>query len=91
MCQSDLQELTTSSLSNNSHMTAMKSAFTTLGYKSYHASETGVSGVVHPMIYWKEGIENKYLGKGKPYGKAEFDKLLKNYSVRDPHRSRNKP
>jgi hypothetical protein len=62
----------------------MKIAFNTLGYKSYHANETHVSGVPKAMMYWKEAIENKYLGKGKPYGKAELDKLLKNYSVRCP-------
>jgi hypothetical protein len=67
----------------------MKSAFNTLEYKSCHANEIASSGIVHAMRYWKEGIENKYLGKGKPYGKPEFEKLLKNYSVRHLHRPYN--
>lgn len=25
---------------------------------------------------WMEALEAKYDGKGKPYGRAEFDKLL---------------
>jgi hypothetical protein len=64
------------------HIIAIKNAFNTLGYKCYHANETSESGVPKALKYWKEGIEAKYLGKCKPYGKAEFDKLLKNYSVR---------
>ncbi len=59
----------------------MKHAFDTLGCKSYHASEIHVSGVPKAMACWKEAIEAKYLGKGKPWGKAEFDKVLKDYRV----------
>jgi hypothetical protein len=28
---------------------------------------------------WTEALEAKYDGKGKPYGRAEFDKLLGHY------------
>ena len=30
---------------------------------------------------WLEGLTIKYYGKGTPYGREEFDKLLGNYSV----------
>ena len=33
---------------------------------------------------WREAFIAKMYGRGKPYGKEEFDKLLRNYSVRRP-------
>lgn len=33
--------------------------------------------------YWYEAMVIKFYGKGKPYGPAEFDKVLENYSVRE--------
>lgn len=32
--------------------------------------------------YWLEALKAKYFGEGRPYQRAEFDKLLGNYSVR---------
>ena len=32
-------------------------------------------------ILWLEALKAKYLRKGNPYAKAEFDKLLGKYSV----------
>jgi hypothetical protein len=31
------------------------------------------------MALFKEAVRSKYLGAGKPYGKAEFDKWLAEY------------
>lgn len=33
------------------------------------------------LLCWKEALEAKVLGKGKPYGREEFDKVLGRYSV----------
>lgn len=33
--------------------------------------------------YWYEAMVIKYYGKGKPYGPAELDKVLEDYSVRE--------
>ena len=33
---------------------------------------------------WLEGIEAKSAGKGKPWGREEFDKLTGNYDVSRP-------
>lgn len=51
-----------------------------LGYKPYHMFEAVVRGATHLRIF-EEALSCKYLGKGKPYGKAEFDKWLANYDV----------
>jgi len=83
MCKPNPISIENGSETYGNCLSAMKNAFNTLGYKSYHASEIRSSGVPKAMMCWKQAIQNKYLGKGKPYGKAEFDKLLKNYSVRD--------
>lgn len=37
----------------------------------------------HAFDYWYEALRAKYAGKGKPYQRAEFDKVLGNYSVRN--------
>jgi len=51
-----------------------------LGYKPYHMYEAIVRGATHLRIF-EEALSCKYLGTGKPYGKAEFDKWLANYDV----------
>lgn len=56
-------------------------ALKTLGYTPYHMYEVITNGATH-MDLFDEAIRCKYLGKGKPYGKAEFDKWLGNYDVR---------
>lgn len=43
--------------------------------------EVVTNGATHLDLF-DEAIGCKYLGKGKPYGKAEFDKWLANYDVR---------
>jgi hypothetical protein len=39
------------------------------------------NGATH-MDLFDEALRCKYLGAGKPYGKADFDKWLANYDVR---------
>ena len=59
---------------------ALYTALNMLGYKSYHCAEIRLTA---PGTYdlWNEALRAKYHGKGKRYGKAEFDKLLGDYSV----------
>lgn len=40
-----------------------------------------VNGGITHMNLFEEALRCKYLGAGKPYGKAEFDKWLANYDV----------
>lgn len=61
----------------------MYTALGKLGYKSYHMVEAGKNRHAN---YWLEALTAKVYGTGKGYGKAEFDKLLKEYSVRVPLR-----
>ncbi|KAI1148780.1 hypothetical protein F4825DRAFT_464628 [Nemania diffusa] len=51
-----------------------------LGYKAYHMFEV-VTGGQTQMALFEEAVRCKYLGGGKPYGKAEFDKWLAEYDV----------
>jgi hypothetical protein len=52
-----------------------------LGYKAYHGAEIMANGVSHMEIA-EEAVAAKYLGQGKPYGKAELDKWFWDYDVR---------
>lgn len=61
----------------------MYTALAKLGYRSYHCVEMGSAEGrknLHTMS-WYEGMMWKVYGRGKPFGKSEFDKLLGNYSV----------
>ncbi|KAI1421499.1 hypothetical protein F5Y12DRAFT_800896 [Xylaria sp. FL1777] len=58
-------------------------ALNMLGYKSYHMAEV-VKGGERQMALFEEALRCKYLGGGKPYGKAEFDKWLAEYDVEIP-------
>ncbi|RWA11229.1 hypothetical protein EKO27_g3881 [Xylaria grammica] len=49
-----------------------------LGYKPYHMAEVARGGIPQ-MALFEEALRCKYLGAGKPYGKAEFDKWLAEY------------
>ncbi|TLD34263.1 hypothetical protein PspLS_00312 [Pyricularia sp. CBS 133598] len=55
-------------------------ALNMLGYRTYHAYEMCKSGEHHIDCY-NEALKAKYLGIGKPYGKAEFDKWLGDYDA----------
>lgn len=58
----------------------MYQAFQMLGYKSYHMFECVKHGTTHVRIF-EEALRCKYLGEGKPYTKADFDKWLAAYDV----------
>lgn len=53
----------------------VESALQTLGYQ--HTAH-GFDMISHPEIgeAWMEAVNAKFLGQGKPYGRAEFDDLL---------------
>ncbi|OAQ97018.1 hypothetical protein LLEC1_03895 [Akanthomyces lecanii] len=59
---------------------SMYQCFQMLGHKPYHMYECVMNGVTH-MSLLNESLRNKYLGEGKPYDKADFDKWLANYDV----------
>lgn len=61
-----------------------------LGYKAYHMFEV-VTGGQTQMALFEEAVRCKYLGGGKPYGKAEFDKWLAEYDGTYGKRKRSKP
>lgn len=58
---------------------AMQTALHQLGYNSYHVVE---AGRIKTFPYWLEALRAMYLGDGQLYKRAEFDKLLGNFSVR---------
>ncbi|ATY64460.1 hypothetical protein A9K55_004348 [Cordyceps militaris] len=59
---------------------SMYQCFQMLGYKPYHMYECVMNGYTH-MSLLNEALRNKYLGEGKPYDKADFDKWLANYDT----------
>jgi hypothetical protein len=63
---------------------AMWMALRKLGYRTYHFKEVGDPQNVKErhMWCWREALLAKLCGSGKPYGKAEFNKLLGRYNVR---------
>ncbi|KAK0513940.1 hypothetical protein JMJ35_003662 [Cladonia borealis] len=59
---------------------SMYTALQILGLKSMHMAELRFTPPgTHAL--WLKGLEAKYHGKGKKYGKAELDKLLGEYSA----------
>lgn len=62
---------------------SMYMALTKLGYKTYHFKEVGEKQNVrdHHIPCWKEAFDAKLYGRGQPYGREEFDKLLSRYSA----------
>jgi hypothetical protein len=53
----------------------MKAALHILGYDDvYHG--TDVYSNIKDCDMWIDALNAKYFGKGKPFGRAEFDKLL---------------
>lgn len=46
-----------------------------LGYKPYHMAAV-MKNPKTIMPCWNDAMEAKYEGKGRPYGREEFDKLL---------------
>jgi hypothetical protein len=59
----------------------MSEALEVLGYKDAHHMLRGLSNPLEVEM-WREAIEAKFHGKGKPYGREEWDQLLGRYQVR---------
>src|SRR6266487_374447 len=58
---------------------SMKAAYEELGLSTYH----GFVYVERPdhQILWLRAIEAKFYGKGKPFGRKEFDEFLGEFAV----------
>ena len=52
----------------------MYTALEKLGYTPYHMFQAIKRP--HTFYMWNECLEAKFLGKGKPWGRTDFDKLL---------------
>ncbi|KAH8663498.1 hypothetical protein BGZ60DRAFT_379684 [Tricladium varicosporioides] len=67
-----------------SRTATMYFALERLGYKAYHFKEIGqrdIPGEPPHVKFWHEAFVAKMYGRGKTYGKEEFNKLLRNYSA----------
>lgn len=62
---------------------AIYTALNKLGYNCYHMAEVPKNKGNKHFWYWYEAMVIKFYSKGKPYGPAELDKVLENYSVRE--------
>ncbi|KAF2730604.1 hypothetical protein EJ04DRAFT_585396 [Polyplosphaeria fusca] len=60
---------------------ALKMALETLSYTPYHMSEALKNTKNGHLTFWQEALAAKYHGKGKPFGRQEFDKFLGEYDV----------
>ncbi|KAF2106985.1 P-loop containing nucleoside triphosphate hydrolase protein [Lophiotrema nucula] len=60
---------------------SLKTALEKLGYTPYHMSEALKNTRYGHLTFWKEALAAKYEGKGKPFGREEFDKFLGGYDV----------
>lgn len=63
-------------------------ALETLGYRAYHLAEVSQNPMHFPC--WKQAQEAKFLGRGKVWGKEEFEKMLGRHDVSSPLCSPNK-
>lgn len=59
---------------------SLLTALRMLGYNPYHMVE-GMKNADVDLECWVEGVEAKFLGKGKLWGKEEFDKLTGKHDV----------
>lgn len=57
----------------------MSTALKKLGFNTQHVRETFKSNAFE---YWAEAMRAKYEGKGRAYGRAEWEKLLGGFDVR---------
>ena len=59
---------------------SMDTALKQLGYRPYHMTDAVTnSAVVLPL--WEEALDAKYNGKGIPWTKEDFDKILGTFDV----------
>ena len=66
----------------------MRKALQQLGYnETYHGFAPAFESPLD-NIMWREAVDAKFNGKGKPYGRKEWDQLLGHCQVRlhfSPH------
>jgi Sulfotransferase domain len=60
---------------------SLYTALQKLGYKPYHMAEA-IKNADVDLECWQEGVQAKLHGKGKPWGKEDFDKLTGKFDVR---------
>jgi Sulfotransferase domain len=65
---------------------SLYTALKMLGYNPYHMAEASKNASVD-FPCWIEGMEAKFLGKGKQWGKQEFDKLTGQHDVSETLRA----
>ncbi|KAJ7457760.1 hypothetical protein FB451DRAFT_1047112 [Mycena latifolia] len=53
----------------------MRAALDTLGYKDTHHMQMVLANPIEVEM-WTEAVDAKFFGKGKPYGREEWDQLL---------------
>ncbi|KAK5955138.1 hypothetical protein OHC33_003817 [Knufia fluminis] len=54
-------------------------ALSRFGYRTFHMDKNIENPKLFPL--WEEAVRAKFNGEGKPYGKAEFDKLLGDFDA----------
>jgi hypothetical protein len=57
------------------HIPAMRTALKTLGYNETHHMQTVIENPIDADM-WREAIDAKFFGEGKPYGREQWDQLL---------------
>jgi hypothetical protein len=65
---------------------SLLTALKMLGYNPYHMVEAAKNADID-MPCWIEGLEAKFHGKGKPWGREEFDILTGKFDVGQPGRT----
>jgi hypothetical protein len=60
---------------------AMRDALEILGYNAVHHMQSIFANPLQNEM-WAEAINAKFFGRGKPYGKEEWDQLLGHCQVR---------
>jgi hypothetical protein len=53
----------------------MREALEVLGYRETHHMQSVLRNPAE-VDMWREAIDAKFFGKGKPYGREEWDQLL---------------
>lgn len=59
--------------------TALVAALKQLGYTPYDFLDRFILG---HMSLWTQALRAKFLGQGKPWGKAELDRVVQGFDVR---------
>ncbi len=62
----------------------MKTALDILGFRAYHSTDLWVDSQEN-VERWMTAFDWKYNGKGKPFDRLEWDKILGNYMVKQPN------